>query len=167
MIDPYYQAHRASTRRFSMRASIIISTIALLASSAASSNLPCFNDICWTSWRCWYERSTSTYGTKSDRCGLPHNVYRQGYDDAPWTTLVWGEGYEMTWQSSYESQGEDIVLEWLMFEAPGTESIQPPNSNTQTRSLTSSRANPSKRDRHVPRLPRQRTRALRRRLVSK
>jgi hypothetical protein len=31
----------------------------------------------------------------------------------------------MTWQPSYKTQGEEIVLEWLMFEAPGTESMTP------------------------------------------
>lgn len=105
-----------------MRAYTILSTIALLATSAAGSDLPCFNDICWTSWRCWYSRASSFDSSLGDRCGLPHNVYRQGYDGAPWTTLVWGQKYAMNWRSSYESQGEDIVLEWLMFEAPGTES---------------------------------------------
>lgn len=133
-------------RRSNMRASVVLGAIALLASSTSASDLPCFNDICWTSWRCYYTRSLF----KPSRCGLPHNVYRQGYDDAPWTTLVWGENYEMTWQSSYETQGEEIVLEWLMFEAPGTESMAPlhPDFNTRKR-LTFSRANPAKRDRHV------------------
>ncbi|KAF3045080.1 hypothetical protein E8E12_008042 [Didymella heteroderae] len=51
----------------------------------------------------------------------------QGYDGAPWTTLVWGENYEMTWQFDYETQDEEIVLEWLMFEAPGTEKPVQPN----------------------------------------
>lgn len=52
---------------------------------------------------------------------MPDNVYRQGNDGAEWSTLVWGENYYMTWTSSYESPQEDIVLEWLMFAAPGTE----------------------------------------------
>jgi hypothetical protein len=116
-----------------MRVPPILSTIALLAASAVSadsvdpkpSGLPCFNDICWTSWRCWYARASPYDSKLGNRCGLPHNVYRQGYDDAPWTTLVWGENYQMTWQPSYKTQGEEIVLEWLMFEAPGTESMTP------------------------------------------
>lgn len=114
-----------------MRTSTIFSAVALLTSSAVSadglengvsSNMPCFNDICWTSWKCYYSRASKYDEKLGNGCGLPQNVYRQGYDDAPWTTLVWGESYEMSWTSNYKSQGEEIVLEWLMFGAPGTES---------------------------------------------
>lgn len=114
-----------------MRTSSVFSAVALLAVSIVSadesgsevqSDLPCFNNICWTSWKCYYERASKWGDRPGDRCGLPNNVYRQGRDGAPWSTLVWGETYQMNWASAYTAQEDTIVLEWLMFEAPGTES---------------------------------------------
>lgn len=113
-----------------MRILNIVGAATLLAASAVGAEeynnnyMPCFNDICWTSWRCWYWRRTQYDAEIGDRCGMPDNVYTPAKDHAQWNTLVWGESYFMTWRSSYESQGEDIVLEWLMFEAPGTEGTE-------------------------------------------
>ncbi|KAJ8117126.1 hypothetical protein OPT61_g1598 [Boeremia exigua] len=106
--------------------SLVVSALSLLSASVVSGeeehpDMPCFNDICWTSWRCWYWRR-STYDNKiGKRCGMPDNVYIPAYDHSQWNTLVWGENYPMSWKSSPGTQGDDIVLEWLMFEAPGTE----------------------------------------------
>jgi hypothetical protein len=111
-----------------MRSRNILSAVALLAAPAISlpddynMNMPCNNDICWTSWKCHYSRYSKYDDKIGNRCGLPDNVYTPGPDGANWNTLVWGKNYWMEWTSSYESQGEDIVLEWLMFSAPGTES---------------------------------------------
>jgi hypothetical protein len=125
-----------------MRKSNLLSAIALLSSSAnglengVTSNMPCFNDICWTSWKCRYDRASKYDSKLGNKCGLPSNVYRQGYDAAPWTTLVWGEHYEMSWTANYATQGEEVVLEWLMFAAPGTERRLHSDPHSSARLLT-------------------------------
>lgn len=106
----------------------LVGALAFLAASTAvnagdySMDMPCFNDICWTSWRCWYTRFSKYDSKLGDRCGVPDNVYTPWLDGSQWNTLVWGEKYMMTWTSSYAAQEDEIVLEWLMFAAPGTES---------------------------------------------
>jgi hypothetical protein len=108
-----------------------ISALALLAASTAvqaeeqyNMNMPCFNDICWTSWRCYYNRMSKYDGKIGNRCGVPGNVYTPALDGARRNTLVWDEKYYLEWAFDWEqdSRKEEIILEWLMFEAPGTES---------------------------------------------
>lgn len=116
-----------------MRSLNILGAVALLAVPAVSldedydMSMPCFNDICWTSWKCVYSRMSKYESTIGDKCGLPDNVYTPGPDGTNWPTLVWGQQYRMEWTSRYDSQGEDIVLEWLMWMAPGTEEPIPAN----------------------------------------
>lgn len=100
----------------------LLSASAIIHAEEYNMKMPCYNDICWTSWKCYYSRYSKYDESIGDRCGFPDNVYTPANDGAQRNTLVWGEGYMMYWTSNYASQGEDIVLEWLMFEAPGTES---------------------------------------------
>ena len=144
-----------------MRNFSLAGALALLAASAVTAeeeynmNMPCFNDICWTSWKCRYSRTSKYDKELNDRCNLPNNVYVPGVDRALYNTLVWGQDYYMRWTSNYASQSEDIVLEWLNFVAPGTES-KTRYHHAMDQANTSCRANPRERDRHVPGLPRPR-----------
>lgn len=99
--------------------------------------MPCFNDICWTSWKCSYSRHSKYDGTIGKRCGLPDSVYTPENDGAQGYTLVWEEKYLMEWTSNFASQNEDIVLEWLIYEAPGTESTSSTSNAVLGSPLTS------------------------------
>ncbi len=153
-----------------MRKSVITSSMSLLVAPVISGeddntdnhdandpDMPCSNDICWTSWRCWYRKETKYDAKIGSRCGLPDNVYTTSNDGAQWNALVRGKDYDMTWTSAHASQEDDIVLDWLMFEAPGTES-KASYHLTVGKTYNLCRTNRRRRERHVLRLLRQRTR---------
>jgi hypothetical protein len=110
----------ASMRNFSLLgATALLAASAIAVEEGHNMDMPCFNDICFTSWRCWYPRVSKYDNTIDARCNVPHHVYTPANDGTRWNTMVWDSSYYVTWKSSYETQGEDIVLEWLMFETPG------------------------------------------------
>ena len=113
-----------------MRSFNLVGAVALLVASAVSVEneygiLPCSNDICWITWKCSYSGYSNYDNKLGSRCNLPNNVYRPGHDGALVNTLVWEQDYWMEWMFSLEGERQDIVLEWLMFDAPGTESKTP------------------------------------------
>lgn len=107
-----------------MRSFNLLGPVALMAASAVAageeyySDMPCDNDICFTSWRCWYSRMSKYDNTIDDRCNVPKHVYTPAMDGTRWNTMVWDSSYYVKWKSSFKTVEEDAVLEWLMFESP-------------------------------------------------
>lgn len=83
-------------------AAILTAASVVTAEEKYGNGLPCANDICFTSWLC-----------SDNRCNAPSYGSR-------WEPTVWDIEYYISWVGSNETQTEDIVFEWLIFETPGS-----------------------------------------------
>lgn len=128
-----------------------ISVVALLAASTAvASEMPCFNDLCFTSWKCHYSRTSKYDKEIDDRCNVPSDVYTPARDGSLWNALVWNRATYLTWTPNYATQLEEIVLEWLMFEGPGTNGKDLQHDTIAQSNIIPCRTDTCERDGHVP-----------------
>lgn len=101
-------------------AAILTAASAVTAEEKSGNGLPCANDICFTSWKCFYKQKSKYNSEIDNRCNVPSYAYTPSTSGSRWNTMVWNFPYYITWARSLETQTEDIVLEWLMFETPGS-----------------------------------------------
>lgn len=96
---------------------LIAAASAVTAEDGGANAMPCFNDICFTSWKCYYTRWTSE--KIDNRCNVPRAAFTPAKDGSRWNTMVWELPYMVSWKTKWPQTDDDIVFEWLIFEAPG------------------------------------------------